>query len=92
MSTDDEHTDRPTHLTLIYLIDGQKRGSGLLAERQVGESHGRGESERDGEPDEAARQKADDALSRLGRDPALPVGLVDEHRSEVTLPDRYHVQ
>ena len=70
--------------TLVHLGIRQQWLAVLGAERDVGEPHRGGEREGHGEPDEAAGQEAPHALLRSRRHAALPVRLVDEHRTEVT--------
>ena len=54
------------------------------AETKVGEAHGGGQGEGDGEPDETTCDEAPDSLERFSSHRTLPVGLVTEHGAEVT--------
>lgn len=68
--------------TFIDVIVAKQRLSLAGAEGDVSETHGGCQGERDGEPDEAARQEAQYALPRLGRHGTLPVRLVHVRRPE----------
>jgi len=59
-------------------------GSHRQVESDGSETHGGGEGERNGEPDETAEEVTLGGGGRLGRDGGLPVRLVNEDGTEVT--------
>ena len=63
------------------VLVSEERSSLSRGESKVGEAHGGGQSEGDGEPDQPPGDEAPDSLQRLGRNGGLPVGLVTEHSS-----------
>ena len=71
--------DGGRHETLTSFAGGDRQ-----VESDGGETHGGGEGEGDGEPNETAEEVTLGGGARLGRDGGLPVRLVDENGTEVT--------
>lgn len=70
-------------LTSIHLLVGKGWRPGQSVQRQITEAHGGGETERNGEPNQASCQEAPNPFLGFGRNTALPVGLIDEHCAKV---------